>query len=116
MKKYYDINKLHEYANKLLTFKLDIQLFAEDNENDESEVIKTIKEEFTKQIEELKTSYEKEVSELKKTHVEQIKALVSGRENNLNEETKKLQKQQEEPSFEKRLLNDTRKNFGLKEE
>lgn len=86
------------------------------NENNESEVIKTIKEEFTRQIEELKTSHQKELDDLKKSHVEQIKALVSGRENNLNEETKKLQKQQEEPSFEKRLLNDTRKNFGLKEE
>lgn len=83
-------------------------------ENEEIEVVKTLKEEFTKQIEELKVVHAKEIEDMNKKHIAQIKALVSGREENLSEETKKLQK--EELSFEERLLNDTRKNFGLKEE
>ena len=90
---------------------------AEENKNNETETVKIVKEEYEKKLEEQKASYEKQISDLKNNHNEQIRALISGREENLNEETKKLQKQNEkELSFEERLLKDTRKSFGLKEE
>jgi hypothetical protein len=81
----------------------------------ETETIKIIREEYETKLQNQKNEYEKEISDLKKNHNEQIRALVSGRSENLNEETKKLQ-EKKELSFEEQLLKDTRKNLGLKEE
>lgn len=98
-----------------LKFKLNIQMFGEEpKQENESETIKIIKEEFNKKLKEQEDKYEKEISDLKKNHNEQIRALVSGRSENLNEETKKLQ-EKKVLSFEEQLLKDTRKEVGLKE-
>lgn len=100
-----------------MKFKLDLQLFAEKEEQEvkESETIKIVKEEYEKKLKEQKDTYEQKISDLNKNHNEQIRALVSGRSENLNEETKKLQ-ENKELSFEEQLLKDTRKELGLKEE
>ena len=103
--------KKREYKMK---YKLNLQLFAE-NEPSETETIKIIKEEYEKKLEEQKNSYETKISDLNKNHNEQIRALFSGRSENLSEETKKLQ-EKKELSFEEQLLKDTRKELGLKEE
>ena len=92
---------------------------AEENkekEVNETETIKILKEEYEKKIEEQKNDYENKIKTINENHNQQIRALVSGRSENLNEETKKLQNEQKEESFEERLLKDTRKSFGLKEE
>ena len=93
-------------------FKLNLQMFAEDNK-DESETVKVIKEEYEKKLEEQKNQYETKISEINKNHIEQVRALISGRSENLSEETKKLQ-ENKEVSFEEQLLKDTREKLGLK--
>ena len=101
--------------NKLL-LKLNLQLFAECEDKDkekESETVKVIKEEYEKKIKEQHDKYEKELSDLRKNHIEEIRALVSGRSENLSEETKKLQ-EKKELSYEEQLLKDTREQMGLK--
>lgn len=84
----------------------------EENKEKESEIIKAVKEEYEKKLEEQKNDYETKLAEMQKNHVEQIRALVSGREENLNEETKKLQ-DEKELSFEELLLKNTREKVGL---
>ena len=101
---------------KKLPYKLNIQLFAEDNHENESDTIKAIREEYEGKIENQKNEYESKIKEMKKTHVEEIRALVSGRSENLSEETKKLQNQKPKLSFKEQLLKDTREKLGLKKE
>lgn len=101
---------------KELLYKLNLQLFAEDENKDkekESETVKVIKEEFEKKLKEQEDKYKKEIDDLNKNHIEQIRALVSGRSENLNEETKKLQNEKN-LSYEEQLLKDTREKMGLK--
>lgn len=96
---------------KKLKFKLNIQLFAED---DETETIKALKEEYEKKLSDQKTMYETKISDLNKNHISQVRALISGREENLSEETKKLQNKTKKLSFKEQLLKDTREKLGLK--
>ena len=107
---------MKELSNKL-PYKLNIQLFAEDKKEDkkeETETLKVVREEYEKKLEEQKVMFEGKIEELKKTHIEEIKSLVSGREQNLSDETKKLQNEKKEESFEEQLLKNKRKNLGLK--
>lgn len=97
---------------KLLPYKLNIQLFAEEKV-EETETIKALKEEYEKKLDEQKVMYETKINDLNKNHVEQVRALISGRSENLSEETKKLQ-ETKELSYEERLLKDTREKLGLK--
>lgn len=105
-------------------FKLDLQLFAEDNDEKqkekdrlikENETFKALNDEWQKKFDDQKKDYENKIKTINENHNQQIRALVSGRSENLNEETKKLQ-EKKELSFEEQLLKDTRKNLGLKEE
>ena len=96
---------------KKLKFKLNIQLFAED---DETETIKALKEEYEKKLDDQKVMYETKISDLNKNHIAQVRALISGRDENLSEETKKLQNQTKKLSFKEQLLKDTREKLGLK--
>lgn len=117
MNKYYDIKKLIENKDKIFRFKLNLQNFAEEEKKvDETETIKVLKEEYEKKLNDQKQEYEKKISEINTNHINQIKALVSGRSENLNDETRKLQNENKELSFEEQLLKDTRKELGLKEE
>ena len=97
---------------KKLPYKLNIQLFAED-EKTETETIKALKEEYEKKLDDQKVMYETKINDLNKNHVEQVRALISGRSENLSEETKKLQ-ETKQLSYEERLLKDTREKMGLK--
>lgn len=85
----------------------------DENKEKESEIIKAVKEEYEKKLEEQKNSYEQTISDLNKNHIEQVRALISGRSENLSEETRKLQ-ENKEVSFEEQLLIDTREKLGLK--
>ena len=96
---------------KNLKFKLNIQLFAED---DETETIKALKDEYEKKLDDQKVMYETKISDLNKNHIAQVRALISGRDENLSEETKKLQNQTKKLSFKEQLLKDTREKLGLK--
>ena len=99
---------------KKLPYKLNIQLFAEDKKPEsETETIKALKEEYEKKLDDQKVMYETKINDLNKNHVEQVRALISGRSENLSEETKKLQ-ETKQLSFEERLLKDTREKMGLK--
>ena len=96
---------------KKLPFKLNLQMFAE--EQTETDTVKVLKEEYEKKLDEQKKEYEEKINELNKNHIEQVRALISGRSENLSEETKKLQ-ENKEVSFEEQLLKDTREKLGLK--
>ena len=82
----------------------------------ENESFKALNDEWKAKYEKQKQDYEQKIETINENHNQQIRALVSGREENLSEETKKLQNEKKEESFEERLLKDTRKNLGLKEE
>ena len=88
----------------------------EKEEVNETETIKILKEEYEKKIEEQKKDYENKIKTINENHNQQIRALVSGRSENLDDETRKKLQEKKELSFEERLLKDTRKNMGLKEE
>lgn len=88
----------------------------EKEEVKETETIKILKEEYEKKIEEQKKDYENKIKTINENHNQQIRALVSGRSENLDDETKKKLQEKKELSFEEQLLKDTRKELGLKEE
>lgn len=98
----------------LMKYPLDLQLFAEnenenENENeDESEVVRTIKEEYEGKLEKQKNDYEQKIKSMQENYTKTIKVIMSGR--GQIEETTEIK----EKSFEEELLNDTRKNLGLK--
>lgn len=91
---------------------------AEDNKKEENQdlVIKTIKEEYEKQIADLKAKHEEEIKKVREEEqeksVKQIKALMSGRTEEINSNKTPT----EELSYEEQALRDTRKLLGLKEE
>ena len=88
----------------------------EKEEVTETETIKILKEEYEKKLEEQKNDYEKKIETINENHNQQIRALVSGRSEDLDDETKKKLQEKKELSFEEQLLKDTRKELGLKEE
>lgn len=83
--------------------------------SEENESFKALNEEWQKKFDTQKKEYEEKIKIMNETHTQQIRALVSGRSENLNDETRKLQNEKE-LSFEEQLLKDTRKELGLKEE
>lgn len=83
---------------------------------EENESFKALNDEWQKKFDTQKQEYDDKIKVMNETHTQQIRALVSGRSENLNEETKKLQNEKKELSFEEQLLKDTRKELGLKEE
>ena len=96
-----------------MKYYLYLQLFAENDdekekEKDESEVVKTIKEEYENKLEKQKNDYEQKIKTLQENHAKTIKVIMSGR-GQIEETTKEKEK-----SFEEELLSDTRKNLGLK--
>lgn len=127
MNKYYDIKKLIESKNKIFRFKLNFQLFGETEEEKqkreereklikENESFKALNDEWKAKYEKQKEDYEKKIETINESHNQQIRALVSGRSENLDDETRKKLQEKKELSFEEQLLKDTRKELGLKEE
>ena len=82
----------------------------------ENESFKALNEEWQKKFDAQKQDYEKKIETINENHNQQIRALVSGRSENLDDETKKKLQEKKELSFEEQLLKDTRKELGLKEE
>lgn len=86
----------------------------EKNKTEDSEIIKTIKEEYEKKIADLKKAHEEELAKIRKEEeeksVRQIRALMSG---NSFEDKSQKKPADDDKSFEEQLLIDTKKNFGI---
>ena len=96
---------------KKYLFKLtDLQLFAEEKKEEETDTLKIVKEEYEKKLEQQKSEYETRIKTMQETHANEIRVILSGR-GKVEERTK----ENEEISFEERLLKDTRKKLGIKE-
>lgn len=89
---------------------LDLKKKEENIDKKETEVLKTIREEYDKQILDMKKAHEEEMKKEQERNVQQIKALMSGRQVEIQENPV------EELSFEDQALIDTKKLLGLKEE
>jgi len=78
----------------------------------EDAVVKAIREEYENQIAELKKFHEEEIKKIREEEqsksVKQIKALMSGRTQEI-----KIETPQEDLSFEEQALIDTRKILGI---
>lgn len=96
-----------------LFFKLKIQMFSEEEHKEEpkedSEVVKAVKEEYETKLEKQKNEYETKIKNMSEEHIKTIRAIMSGK-GKIQETTIK----EKELSFEEKLLNNTRKKFGLK--
>lgn len=83
----------------------------------QDEVVKAIREEYEKKIADLKQEHLKEVENVKKEceeqHLKVIRALVSGRQDNVVVEEKEVD---EELSFYEQSVEETRKILGIKKE
>ena len=75
---------------------------------EETEVIKTIREEFEKKLDEQRAEYEKILEEEKQKHIEQIKALMTGKKEVIDENT-----EVEEKTTEEIVLENLRKKYKL---
>ena len=75
---------------------------------EETEVIKTIREEFEKKLEEQRAEYENILEEEKQKHIEQIKALMTGKKEVIDENT-----EVEEKTTEEIVLENLRKKYKL---
>ena len=85
-----------------------------ENQNNEEELIKVVREEYEKKIANLLEEHKKELEKVRQEEheksVKTIRALMSGKETN---EIYENPAPENEISFEEQLLIDTRKNFGL---
>ena len=75
---------------------------------EETEVIKTIREEFEKKLDEQRAEYEKKLEEEKQKHIEQIKALMTGKKEVIDETT-----EVEEKTTDEIVLENLRKKYKL---
>lgn len=85
-----------------------------ETENNESEVIVAIREEYEKKLEQQKEELNKEKEEAlrqsEEKHIAQIRALMSGREENIKTQSEVVK---EELTFEENELQDLRNKFKL---